>query len=102
MGYAATRIRSDRERDAWLYVGLEHYSRLYMQWRIEGGILWVNGEPVLEFNAHEQSGRDGMRVPVRLRQGDNIVLLKFAGGSEQAWNLLVRVGDAQGYPVTLD
>jgi len=101
VAYAATLIRSDRERDAALYVGLHHFSRIYLRWVQEDAAMWFNGEKVLEFNAHEQPGRDGISVPVHLKAGDNTILFKFSRATEPSgWHLFVRLGDEYGFPIT--
>lgn len=86
--YAYTRVVSDRERTATLLAGSD-----------DSITAWVNGEKVLANKAMRAVGLDQERVPIRLREGENTVLLKIdqAGGG---WGFVARLADEWGLPLT--
>jgi hypothetical protein len=98
-GYAATVIHSDAARDLALWVGVEDLGRTYCGWVREPLALWLNGEKLMATDAYESPGRDGLRVAVRLKAGENSVLVKFAHAKEVGGlNLFLRVADPWGFP----
>jgi hypothetical protein len=86
--YAWTRIVSDRDREAVLYTGSD-----------ESIAVWVNGEPVLRKKIYRAAIKDQDKTPIRLKRGDNMVLVKLSHGYE-AWHLFFRVGDEYGFPIS--
>lgn len=65
--FAATRVASPRARRAWLLVGASGALQVF-----------VNGEPVYGDRAYHVARLDQAAVPVRLRAGNNRVLLKIS------------------------
>ena len=65
--------------------------------------VWLNGERVFLTDAYESPGRDGHRVDVTLKEGQNTVLVKFSHAKEPGQlSLYLRVGDAWGFPFSAD
>ena len=85
--YAWTRIVSDRERKVVLYTGSD-----------ESIAVWLNGEPVLSKKIYRAALKDQDKTPVKLKPGENTVLVKLSHGYE-AWHLFFRLGDEYGFPV---
>jgi hypothetical protein len=81
---AFARIRSDQERDAVLWLGYD-----------DSIAAFVNGKEVHLYAGPHDANPDDAAVPIRLRKGENTVLLKvadIAGG----WGFYARVGDQRG------
>ncbi|NLX96478.1 MAG: hypothetical protein GXY83_09910, partial [Rhodopirellula sp.] len=72
--YAATTITADKEETVNLVVGFDDWLR-----------LWINGEFVAQ-REHNQ-GFATARIPVKLRPGENRVLLKLSNFDNQQWRL---------------
>jgi len=88
VGYAYTRITSDRERPVTLYTGGDL-----------GIVLWLNGEQVLAKKVFRACAPDQDKVQVTLRQGVNEILIRTMCGWE-GWSFYFRVGDEYGRPIT--
>jgi hypothetical protein len=86
--YAWTSIVSDRERAVVLYTGSD-----------ESIAVWLNGEPVLRKKIYRAALKDQDKIPVKLKKGENTVLVKLSHGYE-AWHLFFRLGDEYGFPIT--
>ena len=100
VGYAQSGIVSDRERDAWLYLGLEELGRIYVGWSEELFEVYLNGERIFSGNAHECGRRDQWKFDVHLEKGVNRILVKYLRSRAEGWNLSLRVGDRWGIPIT--
>ena len=79
IAYARTAFTSDREQDAILAVGSD-----------DGFRAWLNGEKVGEYLSYRGSYLDQDRLPVHLRQGENVLLLKVQDAMED-WGALARL-----------
>ena len=73
-GSAPTTITADKEETVNLVVGFDDWLR-----------LWINGEFVAQ-REHNQ-GFAAARIPVKLRPGENRVLLKLGNFDNQQWRL---------------
>ena len=85
--YAFTRITSDRDRTVTFYSGSD-----------DTITIWLNEEKVFGFEAYRAAGMDDDRCEVRLRKGENTVLLKICqtwGG----WGFYFRLADEFGLPL---
>ncbi len=87
MAYAAASIVSDKERTVQLLTGGD-----------ERLSIWLNGERVVSNRGFRLAYRDQDRVFVKLKKGDNPVVLKFSHGYE-SWRLYFRVADEWGLPL---
>jgi hypothetical protein len=88
--YAYGIIRSDRDRDALLLSGSD-----------EEMAVWLNGERVFLHSSYYRAFyRDQDRTPIKLKQGDNPILLKLGHGWE-AWRFCVRIAHPVGMPLTV-
>jgi hypothetical protein len=82
-------IRSDRDREALLLTGSD-----------EELAVWLNGARVFAHTDYYRSFyRDQDRTPVKLKQGDNPILLKLGHGWE-TWRTSVRLAQPDGMPLT--
>ena len=88
MAYAAATIVSDADRTVQLLTGGDE--RLG---------IWLNGERVVFNKGFRMATRDQDRVFVKLKKGDNPVLLKLSHGYE-GWRLFFRLADAWGLPLS--
>ena len=85
--YAAVRITAPRARDAVLGIGSD-----------DGVVVWFNGKKV-HTNLVERGVSPGQdRVPVRLRAGENVLLLKVTQ-SWGGWGFGVLLEDPDGAPL---
>lgn len=84
VAYASTVIESPKEKETELLVGSD-----------DGVKVWLNGELVHNNHAHRSLTIDQDTVKVKLRQGENLLLVKVEneGGD---WALTVRVRDPEG------
>jgi len=85
-GYAFTKIASDRDRTVFLYAGSDQRMT-----------VWVNGEKVLARDLYRAAAPDQDRVEIRLRKGENTVLVKLCHRWE-GWSFYFRLGDEYGLP----
>ena len=62
------------------------------------GLIWLNGNEV--FRHYRTSGVmiDRFTIPVKLKQGQNTILLKISNAS-QSWNFYLRLTDEGGSPI---
>lgn len=79
VAYAWTSFTSDRDQDAILAIGSD-----------DGFRAWLNGEKVGENFSYRACHLDHDKVPVRLREGENVVLLKVQDAMED-WGALARL-----------
>jgi hypothetical protein len=80
-------VRSDREREAYLWFGYD-----------DSIVAYLNGKEVFRFVGPSGASPDQASAKVRLRRGDNTVFLKvadIAGG----WGFYARLGDRTGRAV---
>jgi hypothetical protein len=87
VAYAYTTLVSDEDRDVVFLAGSD-----------DGIKVWVNGEEVWRNNAFRPVVPDDDRFPVRLKAGDNTVLLKITQGGG-GWGFCLRVTDLDGRPL---
>jgi HEAT repeat protein len=85
--YAYANIRVEADTDAMLCLGSD-----------DGVRAWLNGEQVHENNVDRGAAVDSDRVPVKLKAGDNALLLQISqnGGG---WIFLGRLTQADGKPL---
>ncbi len=88
IAYAATTIISDSNRTVQLLTGSDE--RLG---------VWVNGQREVWNKGYRLAYQDQDRVMIKLKKGENSVLLKLGHGYEQ-WRLYFRLADEYGMPVT--
>ena len=88
MAYAAATIVSDADRTVQLLTGGDE--RLG---------VWVNGERVVFNKGYRLAYRDQDRMFLKLKKGENPVLLKLSHGFE-AWRLYFRLADEWGLPLS--
>lgn len=87
--YAYTRIHSDRDRDVLLLAGSD-----------DTITVWLNGEKLHAHEVYRPVQLDQERVPLRLRKGDNHLLLKICQG-DGGWGFVARLAEPRwGLPVT--
>ena len=92
--YASTTWKSDREQDLEIRLGTPN------AWK-----LWVNGKLVFEREEyHRSSAMDQYKVPVSLKAGDNVLLLKVCQNEQtqdwaQRYQFQLRVCDSTGSAV---
>ena len=88
VAYAYTLITSDSERDVILNLGIsERYA------------LWLNDTEMQRYPFYRIAMPDQDRIPVRLKRGQNTLLIKSGHGGE-AWKLYLRLTDVSGTPLT--
>lgn len=92
--YASTTWKSDREQNVEIRLGTPN------AWK-----LWVNGKLVFEREEyHRSSAMDQYKVPVLLKAGDNVVLIKVCQNEQtqdwaQKYQFQLRVCDSTGSAV---
>ncbi len=64
----------------------------------DAGALWFNREKILSRNIERTAVIDNDIVPVRLREGENTILVKVCN-TERNWGLYLRITDREGEPV---
>lgn len=93
-GYAAAEIWSDSERDVQVRLGSKN-----------GWKVWMNGKYVFGRDEyHRASEIDQYRLPVRLKAGRNVLLVKCLQNEQTQdwaveWEFQLRLTDEQGTPV---
>ena len=87
LAYLATTIVSDSDRTVQLLTGSS-----------ERLAVWVNGQRVIFNKGYRLPYRDQDRVMIKLKKGENPVLLKVSHGYEQ-WRLYFRLADENGLPL---
>lgn len=87
VAYVIAVVRSDRGAAADLRIGSSGPVR-----------AWLNGAAVLERNAMRPAALDQDVARVRLRRGENWILIKTVVGTG-AWRLLARLTDPRGLPL---
>jgi hypothetical protein len=88
IAYAATTIISDSDRTVQLLTGGDE--RLG---------VWVNNQRVVWNKGYRLAYHDQDRTMIKLKKGENSVLLKLGHGYEQ-WRLYFRLADEYGLPIT--
>ncbi len=86
VAYAACELYAPTERDGWLELGSD-----------DGLQVWLNGERILHKDVYRVALPGQDLVPVHLRQGWNMVLLKI-GQAEGDWGFYFRLTDDRGEP----
>jgi hypothetical protein len=84
VSYALTYLDAPEETDAVLAIGSD-----------DGVIVWLNGEPVHRFSGGRAYSSKQDRVPVRLKKGINMLLLKISQGGGD-WGYGVHVESPEG------
>jgi len=84
VAYAAAQVDCPEARDVQLRIGSDDEAK-----------VWLNGSLVLNSRAARFAAMDQDIVPVRLRAGRNVILVKACNRTE-SWGFYVRVTDAQG------
>ena len=85
--YAYCKVESPQARPAQIRLGTN-----------DTGTLWFNGEKVLARNVERVAEPDADVVPVKLRKGDNEILIKVCNTGLN-WGLYLRLTDEQGWPL---
>ena len=57
--------------------------------------LWFNGEKILSKNVERSAAPDSDIIPIRLREGENTILIKVCN-TEFNWGLYLRISDDDG------
>jgi len=60
--------------------------------------LWLNGQKLLSKNIERSAAPDSDILPVRLKKGENIILIKVCN-TERNWGLYLRLTDNHGNPL---
>jgi hypothetical protein len=84
VAYAATQVDAPEARDVQLRIGSDDEAK-----------VWLDGNLVLNSRAARFAAMDQDIVPVRLRAGKNVILVKVCNRTE-SWGFYVRVTDVQG------
>jgi alpha-D-xyloside xylohydrolase len=87
VGYAFTRVHSDRPRDAELRFGSD-----------DTLTVWLNGEKVYSVETYRDIAWDQEVVPVRLKRGENTIRVKVAQ-DRNAWRLMMHITAPGGTPL---
>ena len=82
--YAYCKVVSPEARSAQIRLGTN-----------DTATLWFNGEKVLSKNIERSAAPDSDIVPVRLREGENTILIKVCN-TEFNWGLYLRISDDDG------
>jgi hypothetical protein len=82
--YAYCKIVSPQARSAQIRLGTN-----------DTATLWFNGEKVLSKNVERSASPDSDILPVRLRKGENTILIKVCN-TEFNWGLYLRLSDRDG------
>jgi hypothetical protein len=85
--YAFTKVISDKDQTVTLFTGSD-----------DTITVWVSGEKVLANEAYRAAVIDSDRVDVKLKKGENSILVKVCQGGG-GWEFLMRLGDEYGLPV---
>ena len=87
MAYALTSISVDADRDATVLVGADNGVR-----------VWVNGRLAIEHNGGRVSFPDALTADVKLRRGENQLLVEVGqlGGT---WGFSLRIVDGESSPI---
>ena len=89
VAYAVACINSPKDMPAEIRLGAS-----------SGVALTVNGEPVWSSDRVDRRGPSGQRAPIRLKAGDNVIMLKLCG-ADDAWTVVCELGPApKGDPLT--
>ncbi len=94
VGYATSEFWSDSARPAQVRLGCKN-----------GWKVWVNGTLVFGRDEYHRSAEiDQYRMPVSLRAGRNLILVKCAQNEQtqdwaKEWEFQLRVTDEQGTPI---
>jgi hypothetical protein len=86
VAYAMTTLHAERDMDAVLALGSD-----------DGAAVWVNGEKVHENDVMRGYGSKQDFVPIRLRKGDNRLMLKITQ-AQGAWCFGAHVQTTDGMP----
>ena len=86
VGYARSTVSSAGPRDAVLLTGSDDTLR-----------VWLNGELVLERLTARAAQPDDDRTPVKLRAGENTLLVEVGTG-DGGWGFYLRLEEAGGAP----
>ncbi len=90
IGYARAEIRVEQAQEAVLRLGSD-----------DGVKAWLNDAPIHSNNAQRRVKIDNDIVPIRLKAGTNVLLLKIVqGGSD--WGYVARLTDAEGRPLVFE
>lgn len=88
LAYATTKVVSDREREAVIVASAS-----------DGLIVWLNGEKVFSKNLTVRDiTLDMYKIPVRLKKGENTILLKICQ-RWLSWGFYLRLADKDGVPL---
>ncbi len=90
VAYATTTINADHDMDAILKVGSN-----------DGVVCWVNGEKVHENHIARGLTVDEDVLKVKLRKGQNTILLKVLNEGN-AWEACLRICDGRGRPLDMN
>ncbi len=74
--------------DARMFVGLQQYGRVFL-----------NGKQVFVSTAKTPTRSDGSNVPVQLKKGRNLIIVKTACSNYRTWNVFLRFATAKKIPL---
>ena len=99
-----TQFRRSQHRVAYAYCELSSETALDALFKIgsdDGVACWLNGERVWLHAVRRELKIDEDVVPVRLRAGENRVLLKISQATD-SWGFSLRVTDREGQPIVFE
>jgi hypothetical protein len=86
--YAWCKIVSPKARSAQIRLGTN-----------DTATLWFNGKKILSKNIERSAAPDSDILPVRLKEGENTILIKVCN-TEFNWGLYLRISDDDGVALT--
>ena len=87
--WLAAEVEVDKDYpDARLFVGIQQYGRVFL-----------NGKQVFVSTAKTPARSDGSNVPVQLKKGRNLIIVKTACSNYRSWNVFLRFATAKKIPL---
>jgi hypothetical protein len=87
--WLAAEIEVDKDYpDARMFVGIQQYGRVFL-----------NGKQVFVSTAKTPARSDGSNVPVQLKKGRNLIIVKTACTNYRSWNVFLRFATAKKIPL---
>jgi hypothetical protein len=80
-------VESPEAQDAYIYLGFD-----------EVATLLLNGHFILKNEKNKIAVKDEFRIPVKLKQGDNELVMQLED-KRLAWGFYLRIGDENGAPL---
>ena len=87
--WLAAEVEVDKDYpDARMFVGIQQYGRVFL-----------NGKQVFVSTAKTPARSDGSNVPVQLKKGRNLIIVKTACSNYRSWNVYLRFTTAKKIPL---